>query len=301
MTGPFRTGGVRLLQGIGFAPPPRTRRNARGTLSVATFGKYEVVTELFAGERGAVYSARAAGGGREIKYAIKTFNPQSLDQDEQFWEGQSFTERAKVQQRAAEGGGAHWAPVYEIGTSPAGIYFVTDFHPLSAASLVTGRVDVSAGVLYSIVRSVVAGLTELKTSIGRAHGNLKATNVLINSRGDVTVAGALLTDPASAADAAKVGEGGDLYALGELIHLLVLGKPFLGGADWPLAPARQWSRLGGRQGRMWRRLCEDLLSPDSGVRAQGIDAVAKRVRRLLPRRARPSRRLSMAVAARVSL
>ena len=61
--------------------------------------------------------------------------------------------------------------------------------------------------------------------------------------------------------------------MGELIHLLVLGKPFLGGADWPLAPARQWSRLGGRQGRLWRRLCEDLLSPDSGVRAQGLDAV----------------------------
>jgi formylglycine-generating enzyme required for sulfatase activity len=265
---------------------------------VATFGKFEVVTELHSGERGSVFSARAAGGGREIKYAVKTFNPQSLDLDEQFWESQSFTERARVQQRVAEANGSHWAPLYEIGTSPAGTYYVTNFHPLSAASLVSGRVDVGAGVLYSIVRSVVAGLDELKSTAGRAHGNLKAANVLVDSRGDVAVAGAVLTDPASAPDAAKSGEAGDLYALGELIHLLVLGRPFRGGGDWPLGPAREWARLG-RQGRLWRRLCNDLLDPDPSSRPQGLEAVAKRLRRLVPRRARPSRRLSLAVAVAV--
>jgi formylglycine-generating enzyme required for sulfatase activity len=262
---------------------------------VATFGKFEVVTELHSGERGSVFSARAAGGGREIKYAVKTFNPRSLDLDEQFWESQSFTERARVQQRVAEANGSHWAPVYEIGTSPAGTYYVTNFHPLSAASLVSGRVDVSAGVLYSIVRSVVAALGELKATAGRAHGNLKAANVLVDSRGDVAVAGAVLTDPAPAADAARSGWAGDLYALGELIHLLVLGRPFRGGGDWPLGPAREWARLG-RQGRLWRRLCNDLLDPDPASRPEGLEAVAKRVRRLVPRRARPSRRLSLAVA-----
>lgn len=268
---------------------------------MATFGKYEVVTELHSTERGSVFSARAAGGGREIKHAVKTFNPSSLDQDEQFWESQSFTERAKVQQRVSQAGGAHWAPVFEVGTSPAGTYYVTNYHPLSAASLITGRVDVSPGVLYSIVRSVVAGLNELKSVAGRAHGNLKATNVLIHSRGDVAVAGAVLTDPAASPEAAQSGEAGDLYALGQLIHLLVLGQPFLGGADWPLAPARQWSRLGHRQGRYWRKLCNDLLSPDPSARPPGLDAVSKRLKRLVPRRARPSRRLSLAVAAVVVL
>lgn len=268
---------------------------------MATFGKYEVVTELHSTERGSVFSARAAGGGREIKHAVKTFNASSLDLDEQFWESQSFTERAKVQQRVSESGGKHWAPVYEVGTSPAGTYYVTDFHPLSAASLVTGRVDVSAGVLYSIVRSAVAGLIELKSAAGRAHGNLKATNVLIHSRGDVAVAGAVLTDPAPSPEAAQSGEAGDLYALGGLIHLLVLGQPFLGGADWPLAPARQWSRLGHRQGRLWRKLCNDLLSPDPASRPPSLDAVTKRLKRLVPRPARPSRRLSLAVAAVVVL
>jgi hypothetical protein len=267
---------------------------------VATFGKYEVVTELHSTERTSVFSARAAGA-REIKYAIKTFHPSTLDQDEQFWESQSFTERAKVHQRAAEAGGGHWSAVYEIGTSPAGNYYVTDFHPLSAASLVAGRVEVSAGVLYSIVRSVVAGLSELKSAAGRAHGNLTATNVLINSRGDVTVAGAALADPASANDAATAGEAGDLFALGELIHLLVLGRPFQGGRGWPLQPSREWLRLGRRQGRQWRRLCEELLSPDPASRPQGLDAVARRVRKLVPRKARPSRRLSLAVATAVVL
>lgn len=263
---------------------------------MSTFGKYEEVTELYSGERGSVFSARPAGA-REIRYAVKTFSPRALDTDEQFWEGQAFTERARVQQRVAGAGGSHWAPIHELGTSPAGTYYVTDFHPLSAASLVRGRVDVSAGVLYSIVRSVVAGLNELKSAAGRAHGNLKATNVLVNSRGDVAVAGAVLTDPASAPDAARVGEGGDLYALGELIYLLVLGKPFTGGGAWPLEPAREWTRLGGRQGRLWRRLCNDLLSPDPSSRPANLDAVAKRVRRLVPSRSGPSRRLSLSLAA----
>lgn len=263
---------------------------------MATFGKYEAVSELHAGDRGAVFSARPAGGGREIKYAVKTFNPRSLDPDEQFWETQSFQERARVQQRVADAGAQHWAPVYDIGTSPAGTYYVTGFHPLSAESLVTGRVDVSAGVLYAIVHSVVEGLRELKQVAGRPHGNLKATNVLISGRGEVAVAGAALTDPASAADAARFGEAGDLYALGELIHLLVLGRRFDPRRGWPIGPSRAWARLGGRQGKRWRRLCNDLLDPDPTVRAGGIDPVARRLRGLVPRRARASRRLSLALA-----
>jgi formylglycine-generating enzyme required for sulfatase activity len=268
---------------------------------LATFGKYEVVTELHSGESGAVFSARAVGGGREIKYAVKTFNPHALDLDETFYENQSFAERARVQQQVSEAGSPHWAPIHETGTSPAGTYYVTDFHPLSAASLVTGRVEVSPGVLYAIVKSVVGGLTELKSVAGRPHGNLKATNVLINSRGDVAVAGAVLSDPANANDAARVGEAGDLRALGELIHLLVLGRPFNARSTWPLAQAREWTRLGGRQGRLWRKLCNDLLAPDPSQRPESIEAVARRVRRLTPRRARPSRRLSLAVAAVVVL
>jgi formylglycine-generating enzyme required for sulfatase activity len=268
---------------------------------LATFGKYEVVTELHSGESGAVFSARAVGGGREIKYAVKTFNPHTLDLDEQFYESQSFVERARVQQQVSEAGSPHWAPIHDTGTSPAGTYYVTDFHPLSAASLVTGRVEVSPGVLYAIVKSVLGGLTELKTAAGRAHGNLKATNVLISSRGDVAVAGAVLTDPASANDAARVGEAGDLRSLGELIHLLVLGRPFNGRTAWPLAQAREWARLGGRQGRLWRKLCNDLLAPDPTQRPESIEIVARRVRRLIPRRARPSRRLSLAVAVVVVL
>src|SRR5688500_20374585 len=90
--------------------------------------------------------------------------------DELFWESQSFLERARLQQRTADAGNGHWAPVHEMGTSPAGAYYVTDFHPLSAASLITGKVDVGSGVLFAIVRSVVSGLTELKETAGRSHG-----------------------------------------------------------------------------------------------------------------------------------
>ena len=42
-----------------------------------------------------------------------------------------------------------------------------------------------------------------------------------------------------------------------------------GGGSWPLAPAREWSRLGRKQGRLWRKLCNDLLSPDPSLRPEG--------------------------------
>ena len=50
-------------------------------------------------------------------------------------------------------------------------------------------------MLYTIIRSVVAGLVELKDTAGRSHGNLKPSNVLISSRGDVAVAGAVANRP----------------------------------------------------------------------------------------------------------
>lgn len=285
-----------------------------------TFGKYEVVAELNATAHGSVYSARPAGavrpgdgGGlaqgvdavrafrelREVRYAVKVYNPTGLDLDELFWESQSFLERARLQQRTADAGNGNWAPVHEMGTSPAGAYYVTDFHPLSAASLVTGRVDVGPGVLYAIVRSVVAGLIELKDVAGRSHGNLKASNVLISSRGDVAVAGAVLSDPAPAGDAAKSGEAGDLQALGELIYLLVTGRPFPGGAAWPLSPSREWNRLGSAGAKQWRRLCNDLLDPDAEGRPSSLAAVARQLPRLAPRRPRRTRRAVVAAISAV--
>ena len=281
-----------------------------------TFGKYEVVAELYATPEGSVYSARPVGdarGGaagaaapgdegrahgqrraprelREVRYAVKVYNPTGLDLDELFWESQSFLERARLQQRTADAGNGNWAPVHEMGTSPAGAYYVSDFHPLSAASLITGKIEIGPGVLYAIVRSVVAGLSELKETAGRAHGNLKPSNVLISSRGDVAVAGAVLTDPAPAAEAAKAGEAGDLYALGELIHLLVRGRPFPGGAAWPLPPLREWNRLGAQQGKLWRRLCNELLDPDPEGRPTALAAVARQLPRLAPRRQKRTRR-----------
>jgi hypothetical protein len=232
-----------------------------------------------------------------VRYAVKVYNPTGLDMDELFWESQSFLERARLQQRTADAGNGHWAPVHEMGTSPAGAYYVTDFHPLSVAGLITGRADVGPGVLYTIVRSIVAGLNELKETGARSHGNLKPSNVLIISRGDVAVAGAALTDPAPAGIAAKSGEAGDLQALGELIYLLVTGRSFSETGSWPLPQSREWNRLGSKPGKLWRRLCNDLLDPDAEGRPSSLAAVARQLPRLAPR---PPRRTRRAVLAAVS-
>src|SRR5678815_4277935 len=147
--------------------------HSRKSFLAQTFGKYEVVTELYSTPEGSVYSARPVGSRRpgdaasarpgesapvpasrgprelrEVRYAVKVYNPTGLDMDELFWESQSFLERARLQQRTADAGNGNWAPVHEMGTSPAGAYYVTDFHPLSVAGLVAGRAEVGPGVLY---------------------------------------------------------------------------------------------------------------------------------------------------------
>lgn len=228
-----------------------------------SFAQYEIVRELYRSGLYTVATARRAGTTDPEAFAVKECHASAgvLGESRAKAMVHAFLERAEVQ-RLAAAAGSHWAPIHEAGPSDEGASYATDLYPRSAQKLVVGRVKLDGKSLGLIVGSVLSGLLELRQAGGRAHGNLKPSNVLIAGTGDAPLVGAVLTDPADAGSEASGGPStaGDLRALGELIHLLVLHQPLRAQTGWPLAQAPEWSRLG-PSGAAWRELCNRLLDP----------------------------------------
>jgi len=258
-------------------------------------GKYVVVGVVGVTARGSVSTARRAGARRPL-FALKQYNSAQPDPDEPHWDCQQFLDRARVQRSVVAAGGRYWVAVHDMGLTPDGAWVVTDYHPLSAQKLIDAKVGLDAVALHNLVNSVVRGLVELQQVRRRPHGGLKPSNVLISGGGDLADARVMLTDPAQG-----VGEGekGDLYALGELIHQLVLHRPFAGAAKWPLPEDEAWQRLG-KGGEHWREICSALLTPQPAARP-GLVEVSRLLRELAPaptrRRLRKRRLLVPAAAA----
>ncbi|HZL37042.1 MAG TPA: SUMF1/EgtB/PvdO family nonheme iron enzyme [Tepidisphaeraceae bacterium] len=257
---------------------------------MAKIGNYEILDELHLTPHGSVSRARRADGERGL-FAIKRLTLPVEEPGEPRWELQMFLDRARAQQQVVAGGATCWAAVHDLGMDSDSAYFVTDYHPLCVQRLIDSRVPVKAAALHAVIKAAVQGLAEMKAIRGRAHGNLKGSNVLIAGR-DLPGARVLLADPASNAQAAKSGESGDAYALGALICGLVLYRD-PANARWPLQSSSEWSRLG-RRGDTWRRLCNELLSPVPGDRPN-LAEIERRVQALRPRRKLPVRKIMTAV------
>src|SRR5207253_10298656 len=94
----------------------------------------------------------------------------------------AFLTAVDVQKKTAESTGSiHWAPVYERGEAERRAYFVSDYYPRSAQRLIQSRVNLNARTLHRIACAVLSGLQELRKACGRGHGNLKPSNILIDS------------------------------------------------------------------------------------------------------------------------
>ncbi len=82
------------------------------------FGRYEIVEEVHGSATGMVGRAKLVDG-RHATFAVKLFHPVGLEDDELHWETQSFLERVRTQQQAAESGKSGvWARILHQGTTP---------------------------------------------------------------------------------------------------------------------------------------------------------------------------------------
>jgi len=244
------------------------------------FGKYVVADVVCLTVHGGIFTARRGGDGRPT-FAVKQYNSPKADPDEPHWDCQNFLDRARVQKSVIASGGRYWAPIHDMGLTAEGAWYVTDYHPLSADKLIDGKIELTSVQLHHIVDSVMRGLVELQEVRRRAHGSLKGGNVLIAGM-DLTTAAVLLTDPAQGI---SEGTAGDLYALGNLIHQLVLHRPPGARPLTPVPQADEWERLG-KNGRRWQELCQSLLSPQVESRPTLIE-VSRILRELAPKKKVP--------------
>ncbi|HYE18030.1 MAG TPA: hypothetical protein VEA69_06280, partial [Tepidisphaeraceae bacterium] len=263
---------------------------------MAVYGQFETVAEVGRTRGSAVHRARPADGGWDLgfddlgtdaSYAVKVFLVRTAENagDD---EVSKFLQRARAQKRAADAQAKHWVPIVDAGEVKARgeAYYATAYLPSSAARLAhapTGQ-GVDARALHEIVTGMLEGLLELRRTLARPHGNLKPTNVLLRKAAvaSITADDVVLTDPAMEEDAVIGGEVEDLYMVGEVIHELVLRRPFPGQHTWPVPASEAWTALG-PTGEAWRTMVNRLLSPRAAEHWLRVDDVLDEIRTLQPR------------------
>jgi serine/threonine protein kinase len=264
-----------------------------------TFGSYKTVRELSRSGLACLYVAEPVDGG-STQYAIKALQPPTDFLDEGMVQRSidTFIECAETQRRVA-GDSEHWAHIYDVGRSEGAAYYATDLFPRSVEKLIRSRARLSSADLKHLIESILHGLADLHTIAGRAHGDLKASNILISGEDIASPKAKIaLADPAPMGDVlARGGEEGDLNALGNLLHQLVLHRPFEPMGAWPIPDDPAWRRVGNG----WRQLCTELLNPGPQPEREGSLATfyLSRVNKLIGAKTRARRTLVVAVAALV--
>lgn len=249
---------------------------------MASYGGYETVRELYRSGLASTFSARKTGESGESR-TVKLYQPFLAGDDmaERIEsEVASFVDGARTQQKVAGSGARYWSAVHDVAKVPGGAFAIGDYHRRSAQQLIAGRVKLSPGGLYRLVRAVVEGLAELKKTCNRPHGNLKPSNILLTGKSKVNQARPLLTDPIGSDKLdPQVGDVVDFHALGELIYQLVLHRTGKAMGGWPAPDGPEWQRLG-KRGEQWRQLCNRLLNPNLAPNLMTFDDLLDDIEKL---------------------
>lgn len=228
---------------------------------MARFGEYETQDEISMGPVTAVYLAARAGTTEPAAFAVKVLDLSRLVTEVK--DPTAFVSRflgaADVQRRAARTS-AHWAPVHDLGEFAGGAYYVTDRFEHSLHRLIRGRVALSSAKLHCLFSQIIDGLIDLRTAEHRAHGNLKASNILLRSNRLESSGNVLLADPLPESLGSESHALADVECVGKLLYWLVVGREFTFRTPLPIEDTPEWSRLG-RAGAKWRWLCDRMLDP----------------------------------------
>jgi hypothetical protein len=255
-----------------------------------TWGSYESVKELAQSGPGFLWSAHPKNTTvRGESFIIKTTeglailgDPERLDR-----ESALFLEAAQAQARVVESGATHWVKLHEFGKTDAGAFYVADLYARSVQKIVARSIRLDPRSLSTLVHAVVDGLLELRSALGRAHGNLKPSNVLIGGPDGPTIddAPVLLTDPLPASTLSPRDAEADLHAIGRLIYELVMLRPVRERTSISVTMTDDWSRLGSAA-LQWIDLCNLLMG---GVPGRPLPELEE-VRAMIPSAASAARK-----------
>lgn len=254
------------------------------------FGRFETVDQLSSRGPVTVYSARPSGAEEEPTLVVKAYGGGAMMGGfDTSWDehAAAFLESALLQKKLADDGCKRWAPIIAADRNEEAAYCVMKRYGLTAQELVEKPIPRDVAAIAGLVAGVVSGLMELSAKAeGRGHGNLKPSNVLIETSGGLQNASVFLTDPAAMSelqlhsDHDTLGQAGDLKDVGRLLFRLVVRRePPQAGA---ISATPEWDRVAGgnrKSATALRELCEQLLNPTAGP-ALTLEQVLERLKTL---------------------
>jgi hypothetical protein len=215
-----------------------------------TFEGYTTGDEIGWGDESTVYEGHGPEGesGKPLAIKVRGYLHEK--------EGAALIEAARQQQNAVKAGCTLVAPILVAGLNQHSCYSVTPRYARSLLTLIQGKVTVQPEGLESLSRHVLAALRQLREKAGRAHGNMKVSNILLTGTARLRDSDVFLSDLSGAAASDFAA---DLNALGRAIYELVRRRE-VHSFDWPLTNAAEWAGLG-PGAEPWRAFCNALLDP----------------------------------------
>ena len=199
--------------------------------------------------------------------------------------------------------GPGWAPIHDFGSQDGKAYLVSDRFASSLDDLIAPGRRTDPNLLRHIFLELAKALAQAERLMGRAHGNLKPTNVLIDglSPSNFAAARVCLSDPMPASQLRRRSARlQDRQDFGRLIVAVVTGRPTMDAGAWPVPFDETWSRLG-TVGEGWRSLASDLLHPAPEGGPMDWDEVVRRAELLIPPKEKKRRWPYVAAVAAVLL
>lgn len=280
---------------------------------MAFYGNFETVRRVDSGSSQSVFTARQKNQSGQLgpeTAAIKIFSPPEqvlgldLGESGDPWPRISADAKSSIAcQKAAAAVCENVAPVLEQGESPQEVWFATKLYPATLDGFIRAKTRFSEPAVVHILLSAVRGCAALKRQCRRAHGNLKASNILSAGRGRVEASQIAITDPAPGdADSGDSYERADLQAIGGLIYQIVRGKAAESGSDWtPKEVTGEWRTIFGSKAPQWVDLCNRLKDPSLSLASLNLEALEAEISKFQTRPVAAKLKAPLAVAAAVAV
>ena len=180
-----------------------------------------------------------------------------------------------------------FAPILAAGHDERGAWYATQFYTRSVQGMLDRFVVLEARDFFHIVESLVKAGLHLKRTAGRAHGNLKPSNIFIDGTGKPRSSRVVVSDPlAGGAPEAAGIEVADLRAIGEVIYQLTLRRKVDFSSGWvilPIESTKEWTETFGKQTPQWLDLCNRLLDPGLASQGYTLEKLEAELPRLKPK------------------